>query len=90
MLLRKRLKDAEVEIVAQLGETSLTLGDVVKMKKGDIIQLEIPERLNACVDEIPLMECRYGVQNGQYALKIERFIPPESVELAAAIEGAKK
>ena len=30
----------------------------------------------AKVDDIPLMECRYGQQGGQYALKIERFVAP--------------
>ncbi len=85
MLLRKQLKDAEVEIVAQLGETSITLGQVQKMKVGDVIQMDIGKKIIASIDDVPLMECRYGEKNGQYALKIERFIPAESKELAAQI-----
>ncbi|MBV5337338.1 MAG: FliM/FliN family flagellar motor switch protein, partial [Deltaproteobacteria bacterium] len=58
------------------------LGQILKMKTGDIIPLHIPEVIVAHVDDIPLMECRYGQQGGQYALKIERFITPESEEIA--------
>ena len=50
------------------------------MKTGDIIPLSIAEKIIAKVDDIPLMECRYGQQGGQYALKIERFITPDSDE----------
>ncbi|MEO8411356.1 MAG: flagellar motor switch protein FliM [Propionivibrio sp.] len=76
VMLRRQLKDAEVEITAQLGSTTTTLGQVLKMKPGDIIPIDIPDVITARVDDIPLMECRYGLQDGQYALKVERFIAP--------------
>lgn len=81
IMLRKQLKDAEVEIAARLSTTTLTLGQILKMKTGDIIPLSIPEVIVANVDDIPLMECRYGQQGGQYALKIERFLTPENDDL---------
>ena len=81
-LLRKQLKSAEVEISAELGNSTITLGQILKMKAGDVIPLNISEKITACVDDVPLMECMYGQQGGQYALKIERFIPPESEESA--------
>ncbi|MDR3299298.1 MAG: flagellar motor switch protein FliM [Candidatus Accumulibacter sp.] len=74
MMLRKQLKDAEVEIVAALGTGSITLGEILKLKVGDIIPLDIPEQIVASVDGIPVLECAYGQQGGQYALKINRFI----------------
>jgi flagellar motor switch protein FliM len=82
IMLRKQLKDAEVEIAAQLATTTVTLGQILRMKTGDIIPLSIPEKIVAKVDDIPLMECRYGQQGGQYALRIERFITQESEEIA--------
>lgn len=78
IMLRKQLKDAEVQIAAQLATTTVTLGQILKMKAGDIIPLGIPEKIIASVDDIPIMECRYGQQGGQYALKIERFIRSEN------------
>ncbi|MBS1230291.1 MAG: Flagellar motor switch protein FliM [Proteobacteria bacterium] len=78
VMLRKQLKDAEVEIAANLATTTVTLGQILKLKTGDILPITIPDSLVARVDDIPLMECRYGQQGGQFALKIERFITPES------------
>ncbi len=81
LMLRKQLKDAEVEIVAQLGDTTVSLGEILKMKVGDIIPLHIPEKITAKVDDVPLMECHYGQQGGQYALKIDQFIAPHREEI---------
>ena len=78
VMLRKQLKDAEVEIAARLASTTVTLGQILKLKTGDILPITIPDTIIASVDDIPLMECRYGQQGGQFALKIERFITPES------------
>lgn len=72
--LRRQLQGAEVEIVAHLGSGNITLGQILKLKAGDIIPFHIPEHIEALVDNVPLMECSYGQQNGQYALKVERFI----------------
>ena len=74
VMLRKQLKDAEVEIKAQMANTTLTLNEVLKMQVGDIIPISVPEKIIAHVDNIPLMECYYGQQGGQYALKIEKFL----------------
>ena len=81
-MLRRQLKDAEVEIAAHLATTTVSLGQILKMKTGDIIPLSIPDKIIAKVDDIPLMECAYGQQGGQYALKIERFITSEGDETA--------
>jgi len=80
VMLRKQLKDAEVEIAAQLASTTVTLGQILKMKTGDIIPISIPDKIVVNVDNIPLMECRYGQQSGQYALKIERFVTLDNEE----------
>jgi flagellar motor switch protein FliM len=73
-MLRKQLKDAEIEIVATLGTATVTLGEILKLKTGDIIPLDVPEKIFASVDDVPVLECIYGQQGGQYALKINRFV----------------
>jgi flagellar motor switch protein FliM len=72
-ILTRQLQSADVELSAALGHATVTLGDIVKMKAGDIVPIEIDEQLIALVEEIPVLQCRFGVQNGQYALKVERF-----------------
>jgi flagellar motor switch protein FliM len=63
--------------VARLGTARITLRDILAMKPGDVIPLTIPDTIQAEVDGIPVVECHYGIQRGQYALKIERFIAQE-------------
>ncbi|MDR2636787.1 MAG: flagellar motor switch protein FliM [Zoogloeaceae bacterium] len=75
--LRRQLQNAEVELVAQLGSASITLRQILGLKVGDIVPIDIPDVLQVVVDHIVLMECRYGQQRGQYALKVERFTPME-------------
>lgn len=86
VMLRNQLKNAEVEIAAQLATTTVTLNQILKMKSGDIIPISIPDVIIANVDDVPLMQCRYGQQGGQYALKIERFITPESEDFALGVQ----
>ncbi|GAB1394020.1 flagellar motor switch protein FliM [Rhodocyclaceae bacterium] len=76
-MLRKQLGLAEVELVARLGESKITLGEVAKLKTGDVVPLSISELVTVTVDGIPLMDCQYGINNGQYALKVSQFVAPE-------------
>jgi flagellar motor switch protein FliM len=73
-LLSRQVQSAEVEMVANLGSARLTLNQVSGLKVGDMIPLDIPAELTAEVDGVPVMECNYGVFNGQYALRVLRMI----------------
>jgi len=72
--LRRQLQGAEVEIVANLGTGQVSLRDILKLKVGDVIPINIPSLIEASVDNTQLMECSYGQQNGQYALRVEKFV----------------
>ena len=85
-MMGKQLQSAEVMLTARLGTATVTLRDIVNMKPGDVIPLTIPETIQAEVDGIPFMECRYGVQRGQYALRIERFLAQEDESPAKSQE----
>jgi len=80
-MLRKQLTNAEVEITARLATATVSLRHILTMKAGDIIPLDVPGTVVAMVDDVPLMECHYGQQGGQYALKIDRFMASENVEI---------
>jgi flagellar motor switch protein FliM len=81
IMLRKQLKNAEVEISAKLATTTVSLRQILTMKVGDIIPLDVPDKVVALVDDVPVMECHYGQQGGQYALKIDRFIASENANV---------
>jgi flagellar motor switch protein FliM len=79
-LMNRQLQLAEVELVAPLASSVLTLGEIVNMKVGDVIPINVNERIQATVDGVPVLDCRYGIRNGQYALKLERFLAQEEAE----------
>lgn len=73
-LMRQQIQMAEVEIIADLGTATISLRDIVNMKVGDVIPLEIPQSIEAKVDGVPVMECAYGKFNGQYTLRVEKLL----------------
>ncbi len=60
----------EVEIQANLVEKTLTVQQLLDMRPGDIIPIDLPDSVVLNVEDIPLLRGRYGVANGINALKI--------------------
>lgn len=73
-LMTQQIQTAEVEILANMGTANVTLGDILNMKVGDVISINVPENVTAEVDNVPVMECSYGKLNGQYALRVKKLI----------------
>lgn len=73
-LMTQQIQAAEVEIVANLATRKMTVADLLELKEGDVLPISISDSIEGQIDNIPVMECRYGVFNGQYALKVEKLI----------------
>jgi len=80
-MLSRQIQSAEIELTAVLGHAQVTLDHVLRLKAGDIIPLEVPEHVSVMVDNVPVMECKSGVSNAHYALKVERMLKPEAMEI---------
>lgn len=61
---------AQVEISSSLTEATLTVEQLLKIKAGDIISVELPETVILHVEDIPLFRGQFGVSNGMNAIKI--------------------
>ncbi|MBU1776263.1 MAG: flagellar motor switch protein FliM [Gammaproteobacteria bacterium] len=79
-MLSKQIQSAEIELTAVLGHAKVTLDHVLKLNNGDVIPLEVDENIQVLVDGVPVMECKYGTSNAQYALKVERMLATETGE----------
>jgi flagellar motor switch protein FliM len=79
-LMTQQVQAVEVEIVADLAKTNMMIGDVLNMKVGDVVPLSIEESIEAQVDGVPVMLCKYGMFNGQYALRVEKLLRSNSTE----------
>jgi flagellar motor switch protein FliM len=74
--LRNEVKATVVELEATLAETEITLGDLLSMKAGDVIPIDLPRAVSACVDGVPVFTGQFGVSRGNNALKvIDRVVP---------------
>ena len=73
-LLSQQVQTAEVELIADLATAKVQVSDILNMKVGDVIPLELDDCVTAKVDGVPVMECNYGTFNGQYALRVNRML----------------
>lgn len=68
------IRQSEVELVADFASIPTRIAHVMALKQGDILPLDLPETVIARVDGVPVMECEYGSQHEQRALRVLRMI----------------
>lgn len=73
-MLKKQVQLAEVEMIAELAQTNLTVKDILELRVGDVIPVDIQKNIEAKVDAVPLFNCSYGTSDGQYALRVEEVL----------------
>jgi flagellar motor switch protein FliM len=80
-VLTQEIQAAPVVLVAELAYAEATVEQLIAMKPGDFIELDKPTRVQAKVDGVPLFDCQYGTHNAKYALKIERSLRHNDLNL---------
>jgi flagellar motor switch protein FliM len=79
-LLTHQIQSAEVELVAEMATARATVQQLMALKPGDFIELELEQIIQAKSDGVPVCRAHYGVSNGKYALKIDRMLNHQSME----------
>ena len=74
LALREDMKEAQVNMSTTLLEVTLSLADVLKIKPGDIIPVDLPEKSVMRVEDIPVFRGKYGIHQGMNAVKITEAI----------------
>ncbi|GIX25705.1 MULTISPECIES: flagellar motor switch protein FliM [Caldimonas] len=73
-LLTHQIQAAEVELVAELGTAPATVEQLLSLKPGDFLELDLAPAIEVKVDGVPVFECQYGTSNGKYAVRIEKVL----------------
>ena len=73
-LLKQQIQPAEVELVAELAHAPATLEQLLALKAGDFIELDLKPVIQATIRGVPLFDCHYGTSNGKYSLKVDRLL----------------
>lgn len=74
--LREQIKDAEVEVGTVLARPQVTLRQLLQLKAGDIIPIDLPRNVDLCIENLPIFSGQYGVSHGQNAVKVQKTHQP--------------
>jgi flagellar motor switch protein FliM len=74
--LSRQVRSADIELIAEFAQIPSSIGDLMKLRIGDVLPIDVPEIVSARIDDVPVMECGYGVFNNQYALRVQTLLTP--------------
>ena len=68
--LREEMKEALVDMSTTLVETQISLRELMNLKAGDVIPIDLPGLLTVKSEDIPVFRAQFGVSQGMNAIKI--------------------
>lgn len=72
--LKHEVGDAQVEVRALLGHTTVTVSDLMNMRPGDVLTTDFTGTLTLIAEDIPMFRGTFGNSRGQQAVKIDDLI----------------
>jgi len=79
--LRDEIMDVYVDLSTQLLEMDLPLSQIMELKDGDIIPIEMPEHITVYIEDLPTYRAKLGRCRDNVALQIsEKIKRPESAK----------
>ena len=72
--LRNDVMQAKVDLECRLAEQVITLRDIVEMKEGDVVPIELPDYQVVTANKVPMFRSQLGQSNGNLALKVCELI----------------
>ena len=78
---------AKVNLSSVLATKEMTLRELTALKVGDIIPIEIEDTVPLYVEEIPIFEGTYGVNNGHNAIRITKINYPKDLSTKHIFNG---
>jgi len=77
--LRNEVMRSKVNVNSMLIEKQVKLSDVLHFKKGDVIPIDLPKEVMLRAESIPIFRGEVGLSDGNYAVKINEKISPDSL-----------
>ncbi|MCK7459242.1 flagellar motor switch protein FliM [Idiomarina aminovorans] len=79
--LRDEIMDVPVEMIAKLAQTEMSLREVMDLREGDVIPLELPDNVTVLIEDLPSFHAKMGRSRDNVALKVsEKIRRPETVK----------
>jgi flagellar motor switch protein FliM len=78
--LRNEVMEAKLNVNSLLVEKNLSINDILRLKKGDIIPIDMPKTLSLKAEGVPVFTCKPCTSEGYYAVQIiDKIVRAESV-----------
>ena len=74
--IRKRLEATSLDVTSVFLESEITLRELLALKPGDILPIEMPKTTTLCAGGRPLLTGKFGRSHGYNAVSIVRTVPP--------------
>ncbi len=69
----RQVHSADVELAVEFVKMQATVGELLHLKKGDVLPIQLPQRVTAMVERTPVLQGRYGTSpSGHYAVSVEQ------------------
>jgi flagellar motor switch protein FliM len=72
--LRDEIEMATVTLSGRLLEAEFTLRDMLNLKAGDIIPVQMPSQATICAESVPVLRGVFGVSRGKNAVKVREQV----------------
>ena len=70
--LRDEIRDATIDLSVVLCHKRLTLRDLVRVRPGDVIPVDLPDFASVLLEGVPCFEGQVGMSRNKYAVKIAK------------------
>ena len=74
--LRAGVVDSVVDVATTVGHTGMTLGEIAELTPGDVITISNPQRGTLLASKVAVIEGRFGVHDGRYAIETGNWLEP--------------
>ena len=68
--LRDEIEQATVTMNCRLADTDLSLREIMRLKAGDVIPIEMPKYATLCAEGVPVLRGHYGTSRGNSSVKV--------------------
>lgn len=69
-----QMQDSRIELVGDFLYIDTLISDFMALKVGDVLPISLPKEVIARVDDVPVMTCEYGVNDGMNAIRVKHLI----------------
>ena len=72
--LREEMEDAELALTTLVGHTSISVGELINLKPGDILPCDFSGKVTMIAEDVPVFRGTLGTSRGHQAVKIDEHI----------------